>query len=257
MRWALCTARPMPPVSPCAPWLWSGISTPTGLARAATTRRGARRSTTSMASSITPTGSTTSSSPPPWEGENSEPRNPMESGLFKHRGMHIIVAMHKPQDIDPTRAPGRQCDDALGLLPGVGNRGIKRQAGFIKIIEGNLSFVCLFLSRFKLTLTFGKSSGLSQTLSGFPHTFPSKPCLVGQPFARRDTEALLGCVGEALDHPFERTGLFFDLLLGKCLFVGGEFGWSATAWLIMQTLGTMVFPCRDPGRHSHAMHLIG
>ena len=64
-------------------------------------------------------------------------------------------------------------------------------------------------------------------------------------------------MGEALDHPFERTGLFFDLLLGKCLFVGGEFGWSATAWLIMQTLGAMVFPCRDPGRHSHAMHLIG
>ena len=64
-------------------------------------------------------------------------------------------------------------------------------------------------------------------------------------------------MGEALDHPFERTGLFFDLVLGQCLFVGGEFGWSATAWLIMQTLGTMVFPCRDPGRHSHAMHLIG
>jgi hypothetical protein len=33
-----------------------------------------------MASSITPTGSTTCSSPPPWEGENYEPRNPMESG---------------------------------------------------------------------------------------------------------------------------------------------------------------------------------
>src|SRR5205823_13958058 len=41
--------------------------------------RGAHRSTTSMASSITPTGSTTCSSPPPWEGENYEPRNPMES----------------------------------------------------------------------------------------------------------------------------------------------------------------------------------
>src|SRR5882672_11093011 len=75
-------ARPMPPVSPCAPWLCSGTSTPTGLVRAATTRRGARRSTTSMASSITPTGSTTCSSPPPWEGENYEPRNPMESGKF-------------------------------------------------------------------------------------------------------------------------------------------------------------------------------
>src|SRR5437588_12484234 len=45
--------------------------------------RGAHRSTTSMASSITPTGSTTCSSPPPWEGENYEPRNPMESGALK------------------------------------------------------------------------------------------------------------------------------------------------------------------------------
>src|SRR6516162_716068 len=72
-------ARPMRPVSPCAPWLCSGTSTPTGLARAATTRLVALRSTTSMASSITPTGSTTCSSPPPWEGENYEPRNPMES----------------------------------------------------------------------------------------------------------------------------------------------------------------------------------
>ena len=78
--------------------------------------------------------------------------------------MQIILAIHKPQDIDPTRAPGRQFDDALGLLPGVGNRGIKRKAGFIKIIEVNLSFVFLFLSRFKLTLTFGKSDGISQTL---------------------------------------------------------------------------------------------
>src|SRR2546426_8388348 len=47
------------------------------------------------------------------------------------------------------------------------------------------------------------------------------------------------------------------LVLGEYLFVGSEFGWSATAWLIMQTLGAMVFPFRDPGRHSHAMHLIG
>ena len=87
--------------------------------------------------------------------------------------------------------------------------------------------------------------------------FPSKPCLFGQPFERRETEALLGFVGEALDHPFERTGLFFDIVLGECLFVGGECGWSATAWVIMQTLGALVFPFRDPGRHSDAMHLIG
>src|SRR6266568_7912130 len=74
-------ARPMPLVSPCAPWLCRGTSTPTGLARAATTRLVALRATTSMASSITPTGSTIYSSPPPWEGENYEPRNPMESAM--------------------------------------------------------------------------------------------------------------------------------------------------------------------------------
>src|SRR6266567_4300135 len=75
-------ARPMPLVSPCAPWLCRGTSTPTGLARAATTRLVALRATTSMASSITPTGSTIYSSPPPWEGENYEPRNPMESAML-------------------------------------------------------------------------------------------------------------------------------------------------------------------------------
>src|SRR5262245_35525721 len=78
-------ARPLPPVSPCAPWLCSGISTPTGLARAATTRLVALRSTTSMVSSITPTGSTTCSSPPPRAGENYEPRNPMESEIIQAR----------------------------------------------------------------------------------------------------------------------------------------------------------------------------
>src|SRR6266852_4276057 len=72
----------MPPVSPCAPWRCSGTSTPTGLVRAATTRRVVHRSMTLMASSITPTGSTICSSPPPWEGENYEPRNPMESEIL-------------------------------------------------------------------------------------------------------------------------------------------------------------------------------
>src|SRR5260370_41871719 len=37
-----------------------------------------------MSSSITLTGSPTSSSPPPWEGENYEPRNPMESETLRH-----------------------------------------------------------------------------------------------------------------------------------------------------------------------------
>src|SRR5712691_9484231 len=129
MRWALCTARPMPPVSPCAPWLWSGISTPTGLARAATTRRGARRSTTSMASSITPTGSTTSSSPPPWEGENYEPRNPMESAIF-HLKRRTLLRPTLPAII---QARGRNVGMPQPLLH-FGNvrimrQGIRRRGG--------------------------------------------------------------------------------------------------------------------------------
>src|SRR6267142_1307154 len=91
-RCTISMARPMPPVSPCAPWLCSGTSTPTGLARAAPPRLVARRSTTSMASSITPTGSITCSSPPPWEGENYEPRNPMESAKNKAKRSTIINA---------------------------------------------------------------------------------------------------------------------------------------------------------------------
>jgi len=171
--------------------------------------------------------------------------------------MQIILAIHKPQDIDPTRAPGRQFDDALGLLPGIGNRGIQRQSSFIKIIETQLALVLEFLQGGTFPLTAGKGLRIAETLSRLAHPFPSKTCLCGQPFARRETEALLGCVGEALRHPFERTGLFLDILLGECLFVGGEFGGSATARLIMQTLGAMVFPLRDPGRHGDAMHLIG
>ena len=65
--------------------------------------------------------------------------------LFNHRGMHIMVAIHTPSPIDPPLAPGRQLDDALGLLPGVGKRGIKRKASFIKVIESDrpLVLVCL------------------------------------------------------------------------------------------------------------------
>ena len=106
-------------------------------------------------------------------------------------------------------------------------------------------------------MTAGKGLRITETLSRLARPFLSKTGLFGQPFERRDTEALLGFVGEALHHPCERTGLFFDRVLGECLFVGGEFGWSATARLIRQTLDAMVFPFRDPGRHSDAMHLIG
>src|SRR6266567_384084 len=112
-------ARPMPLVSPCAPWLCRGTSTPTGLARAATTRLVALRATTSMASSITPTGSTIYSSPPPWEGENYEPRNPMESAIFIRIGQVHDQRLIQPDVVHArVRAPdiGRE-DPPLHKIP--------------------------------------------------------------------------------------------------------------------------------------------
>ena len=106
-------------------------------------------------------------------------------------------------------------------------------------------------------LTSGKGIRIAETLSRLSHPFPSKTRLFGQTFARRETEALLGFVGETLHHRFERTGLFFDILLSEGLFVRGEFAGSATARVIMQTLGAMMFPFRDPGRHGDPMDLIG
>src|SRR6266568_7540332 len=53
--------------------------------------------------------------------------------IFTHKWMQVVLAIHKPEHIDPPIFPGRQLDDALGLLPGIGNRGIKRKASFIKI----------------------------------------------------------------------------------------------------------------------------
>src|SRR6266851_5734702 len=148
-------------------------------------------------------------------------------------------------------------DDALWLLPGVGNRGIKRKAGFIKVIESDLPLILLCLQGGQCTLTACKGLRIAETLSRLAHPFPSKTCLFGQTFERRETEALLGFVGEAFPHPFERTRLFFDILLDDLLFVGGEFARSATARLIMQTLGAMALPFCDPGRHGDAMDLIG
>ncbi len=106
-------------------------------------------------------------------------------------------------------------------------------------------------------MTAGTCLRIAETLSRLSHPFPSKTCLFGQSFERRETEALLGFAGETLHHPFERTGFFFDILLGECLFVWGECAWSATARVIMQTLGAMMFPFLDPGRPRDAMDLIG
>src|SRR5439155_22547466 len=143
-RCAISMAHPMPPVSPCALWPCSGTSTPTGLVRAATTRRGARRSTTSMASSITPTGSTTCSSPPPWEGENYEPRNPMESAIFNLMRYKVCLAREFSGPVRDIRkghflvAYLRLADKYLGLLArrlrGVNQPVIRTRRGFQPLV---------------------------------------------------------------------------------------------------------------------------
>jgi hypothetical protein len=52
-------------------------------------------------------------------------------------------------------------------------------------------------------------------------------------------------------------GLFFDILQGDVLFRRAECARSATARFLMQTLGAMLFPVLDSGRHGDAMDLIG
>ena len=77
--------------------------------------------------------------------------------------MQIIVSIQKSSHIDPAISHGRQFDDTRRLLPGIGHRGIKRKAGFIKIIESDLALVFLFLQGFQCPVTFGKCFRISET----------------------------------------------------------------------------------------------
>jgi hypothetical protein len=178
-------------------------------------------------------------------------------GVFKPKRMQIVMAIHNPEHIDPPIFPGRKRDDALGLWPGLGNRGIKCKAGFIKIIQRDLALVFLCLQRFQFPFGLGKGVRISEAFERFSHPLPSKTGLFGQAFQRRQTEALVGFVGEALHHPLERMGRFFDILQGDGLFRRAEGARSAAARFIMQTLGAMLFPVLEPGRHGDAMDLIG
>ena len=178
-------------------------------------------------------------------------------GFFKHPWMQIVVAIHTPEHIDPASFPGRKLDDAFWLLPGIGNRGIKRKARFIIIIQIDLSLVFLALQRFQGTFRLGKGVRVSETFERFSHPLPSKPGFFGQTFQRRHTEALGSGGGYALRDPFERTRCVFHKLEGAVLFRRGEDGRSAAARFIVQTLGAMVFPVGDPGRDSDAMNLLG
>ena len=169
------------------------------------------------------------------------------SGAFKHTWMQVVLAMHQPEHIDPPLLPGRQLDDALGLLPSRGNRGIKRQARFSKIIQRALALIFLLLQRCTCTFGLGKGVRVSEAFERFSHPLPSKTGSFCETFQRRQTEALLGCVGSSLSHLFERTGIVFARVPRECLCVWGACGWSATARVILQTLGAMLFPFFDPG----------
>ena len=93
--------------------------------------------------------------------------------------MQIVVAIHKPEHIDPPIFPGRQLDDVLGLLPSIGNRGIKRKARFIKILQSDLALVFLLLQRFQFTFGLGKGVRISEAFERFSHPLPSKTGLFG------------------------------------------------------------------------------
>ena len=86
-------------------------------------------------------------------------------GAFKHKWMQVVLAIHTPEHIDPPIFPGRQLDDALGLLPGRGNRGIKRTARCIKIVESDLPLILLGLQGGQCPLTAGKGLRITETLS--------------------------------------------------------------------------------------------
>jgi hypothetical protein len=115
----------------------------------------------------------------------------------------------------------------------------------------------LLLQGFQCTLTSGQCFRFSETFSRLSDAFPSKTGLFGQTFQRCNTHALRGFGGEALYHPFASAWLFFALLLGAGLFLWGEFARSAAPRFIVEALGTMVFPLRDPARHGVAIDLIG
>jgi hypothetical protein len=85
--------------------------------------------------------------------------------------MGIVLAMHQPEHIDPPLLPGRKLDDALGLLPGIGHRGITRKAGFIKILQSDLALLFLFLQRFQCTFGLGKGLRISERCERFSGKF--------------------------------------------------------------------------------------
>jgi hypothetical protein len=173
--------------------------------------------------------------------------HPSVERLFKHRSMHIIVALHTSSYMNPSLLHSREFNDFTRFWPRRGDGRIQGKSHCIQIVQSKLSVGFWLLQRFEGTLTALKGFRVSQRVYRLSHPFPSKTGSLCETFQRRQTETLLGCVGSSRSHLFERTGVFFDRVLGKLLFVWGELGWSATARGIIPTLGAMLFPCFDPG----------
>jgi hypothetical protein len=164
-----------------------------------------------------------------------------------HKRMQVVLAIHTPEHIEPPILLGRKLDDALGLLPRIGHRGIKCKARCIKILQSDLPLVFWCLQRFQCMFGLGKGVRVSEAFERFSHPLPSKAGLFGQAFQRRQTEAFVGFVGAAFPYPCERMRLFFDILQGDVPFLRAECARSAAARFILQTLGAMLFPVLDPG----------
>jgi hypothetical protein len=75
--------------------------------------------------------------------------------------MEIVLAIHKPSHIEPSRAESRELDDTIGLLPSIGKSGIKRKASCIKIRQSEGALVFWLLEGFQLALATGKGVGIA------------------------------------------------------------------------------------------------
>lgn len=178
-------------------------------------------------------------------------------GACKEKRRPVVRAMHTPEHLEPPRCPGRKLDDALGLWPGLGQRGSKRKASFIKIIQRDLAVGFWVLQRFEFPLGLGKGVRVAEAVARFSHPLPSTTGLFGPAFQRRQPEALGGGVGEALPAPLERLGFFWELGPGEVPVFRAEGARSAATRFSMHTLGAMLFPVLEPGRYGDTMALIG
>jgi len=170
--------------------------------------------------------------------------------------MHILFSMHNPSDMHASILLCGNFDPCARRLPSVRERGSKGKSCFSKIIESTPPLLFLFASCCKVPLTLGKRSRISETLSGFPPTFPSKTRPFCQTFSGRPAQTF-GCVlGSPFGNMVEGTWCCLHILLSEFLLRRIPCRWSAATRLILPTLGTMFFPLLEPCSNSIAVHVI-